>query len=345
MAGFDNPNRGCKVPGAHLAVGSWARDIYQQVFAEQEQARQRALLTDQILLGSIRASLWQGVEEGPLCGCYKKSNQQADMKCAACHGVGKVPGYHKFGYETLWMSGMDSDITLTNVQLTKNFKSSKVELVSGALTGTIESGDKSFNRTAIGASWAVDAQSFHRDPDEETVVTFEYSLNSGNTWVDIDDLSTVNPVSGSIRFRATLTRPGASVLSPYFKMLKARYARIDVDKQQEDGSYRLGPWILIMREPPTTGYKKQEYGDIPVEDGLEFWTAGLGLFDPDIETGSNAELIKGPEVFIEVLDGARSGNRYVTTSWKNSDPFGYILVSQTFKIRIVTPVEPLQLAW
>ena len=51
--GDSGPNKGCKVPGSHMAVGYWGRDIYQQVFAEQEQARQRALLTDQIFLGGM----------------------------------------------------------------------------------------------------------------------------------------------------------------------------------------------------------------------------------------------------------------------------------------------------
>lgn len=343
VCGDSGPNRGCKVPGAHMAVGYWGRSIHQQVFAEQEQARQRALLTDQIFLGGIRAELWQAVTTGPVCGCYKLSNQQADRKCSACHGVGKVPGYTKFGYKDLWMSGVDSDITLTGVQLTKNFKSAKITLVDGALTGVIESGDKPFNRTVVGSFWDVDFQVFNRE--DTTSVVIEYSLDSGSTWTDVCALAGQNPVSGTIRFRATLTRPDANTLSPFFEMLRVRYQTIEFSNYRSDENYRFGPWILIMREPPSTRYNKQEYGDVPLENGLEVWTAGLATFDPSIEPGSDAELVKGPEVFIEILDGARKGNRYLTTQWKNSDPFAYILISQTFQVRIIDEVEPLQLVW
>ncbi len=335
---------GCKVKGDHLAVGYWGRDIHARIFAGQEHARQRALLTDQILAGSIRADLWLGLEDGPRCGCYKESNRQSDRKCSACHGVGVVPGYRKFGYETLWLSGVDTSAVLTNVQLTKAFRSAKMELVSGALTGTLESADMPFARSVFGSKWEVDIQSFELEPAESSVVA-EYSLNSGTTWDLLSNLETVNPLDGTIRFRVTLTRISVDALSPMFEILRARYARIALTRKQPSGEHRMGPWILVMREPPTTGYQKQEYGDIPIEDGLEFWTAGLSLFDPSIELGTAAELIEGPSVLIDILDGARAGNRYVATSWKNSDPFGYMIVSQTFKIRIADDVGPYSLVW
>jgi len=342
--GVCGPKRpGCMDLG-HMAVGYWGRDIHSHVFGEQQLSKERALLIEQILAGSIRADLWQGVEDGVKCGCYKESNQQPDRKCSACHGVGKVPGFFKFGYETLWMTGMDVDATLTNLRLSKNFKSAKLELVDDALSGTIESADKPFIRDVLGSTWEADYWSLVREDGVSDVVV-EFSLDSGGSWSPICDLLTVNPSSGNIRFRATLTRDTANVLSPFFEVVRARYATIALSREDVGGSYRMGPWILIMREPPTTGYKKQEYGDIPLEDGLEFWTAGLSLFDPTITVGSEEEMIKGPNVLIEVLDGARAGNRYVTTTWKNSDPFGYIITSQTFKIRIADPVEPMSLVW
>lgn len=335
---------GCHGVG-QLAVGYWAPDIYKHINGMQEQARQRALLTEQILAGSIRANFWQGATDGPKCGCYKESNQMADRKCSACHGVGVVPGYLKFGYNTLWMGTTDTDITLTSVRLSSGFKSAKIELVAGALTGTIESGDKVFERTAVGSSWEVDFQAFTRDPTYTTSVVIEYSLDSGTTWSEICNLVSANPASGTIRFRATLTRSDAVALSPFFEIVRARYAAIDLSREGVTGEYRMGPWILVMREPPSTGYKKQEYGDIPFENGMEYWTAGLGLFDPRITLGSLQELIKGEYTFIEILDGARVGSRYVATEWKNSDPFAYIIVSQTFKIRVIDTVEPLSLVW
>jgi len=343
VCGQDTATKGCKVPGAHMAVGYWGRDIHAQIFANQEHARQRALLTEQILAGSIRAALWRGVTEGPQCACYKESNQQADRKCGACHGVGIVPGYVKFGYETFWLSGSDPDATLTDVHLTQGWKSSKVILADGAVTGVIESVDMSFNRDAFGSAWSAQALYFLPEESESSVVV-EYSLDGGDTWASLDTLCSVNPTSGTIRFRATLNRDSVDVISPQFEIIRARFARLPLSHPSA-GQYRMGPWILIMREPPKTRARKYEYGDIPVEDGLSFWTAGLAFFDPTIEMGSQDELLKGPLAFIEVLDGARIGSRYVTTSWQNSDPFGYILVSQTFEIRIADPAGPFHLVW
>lgn len=341
--GEDTAERGCKVPGAHMAVGYWGRDIHAQIFAEQEQARQRALLTEQIIAGSIRAALWTGVTEGPRCACYKESNQQADRKCGACHGVGIVPGYVKFGYETFWLSGSDPDASLTGVMLSTAWKSAKVVLEPGATSGVIESVDMPFTRDAYGSAWSAEALYFLPEETESSVVV-EYSLDGGDTWAPIETLCAVNPVSGTIRFRATLTRTSEDVISPQFEIVRARFARLPLANLSA-GQYRMGPWILIMREPPKTRHRKYEYGDIPVEDGLSFWTAGLAFFDPSIAPGSDEELLKGPLVFIEVLDGARRGSRYVTTSWQNSDPFGYILVSQTFEIRIADPAGPFHLVW
>lgn len=343
VCGQDPATKGCKVPGAHMAVGYWGRDIHAHIFANQEQARQRALLTEQILAGSIRAALWRGVTEGPQCACYKESNQQADRKCGACHGVGLVPGYVKFGYETFWLSGSDPDASLTGVTLTEGWKSAKVVLEAGETTGVIESVDMPFTRDAFGSAWSAESLYFLPEEEESSVVV-EYSLDGGDTWAPIETLCAVNPTGNMIRFRATLNRDTAAVITPQFEIIRARFSRIPLSMPSA-GQYRMGPWILIMREPPKTRHRKYEYGDIPVEDGLSFWTAGLAFFDPEIEAGSEEELLKGPLTFIEVLDGARTGTRYVTTSWQNSDPFGYILVSQTFEIRIADPAGPFSLVY
>jgi|GEM_PF-4784456 len=340
--GFKSPDIGCKVPGNHMAVGYWGGDGYAKVFADQQLAKERALLTDQILMGSIRAAFWQGAVSGTRCACYKESNQQADRKCGACHGVSYVPGYLKFGYNTLWMTGFDPDVTLKGVKKSE-FRSAKMVLEDGKIVGTIESGDKPFSRTVLGSAWEAQAKFFLLD-EPMTSVTVEYSLDSGETWRDIADLTTANPASGVIRFKATLRRDEPEALSPYFEIVRARYATIPLTRP-EGNFYRMGPWLLVMRGPPQTRQRKYEYGDIPMEEGLSFWTAGLAFFDPSIAYGSQQELIKGPDTFIEIMDGARIGNRYLSVQWQNSDPFGFILVSQTFQIRIVDPVGPLSLVW
>jgi len=344
---------GCEGLG-HMATGSWSRDIFKHVKAEQEHASQRALLIEQILAGGIRSDMWMGVKSGNECACYKQSNKQSDAKCGSCYGERYVPGYLKFGYDTVWMSATDSDVTLTGVEITKTFKSAKVVLTSTSTSGTIESGDKSFSRTAFGSTWESQALSFVRIEGQSNVVV-EYSLDSGIIWDDIDNLATVNPSSGNIRFKATLTRDTTSIITPAFEIVRARYARIDLssgdalggaDSEKSDcGEYRFGPWVLLMRSIPISRNTKGEHADLPVQDNLKVWTAGFSLFDPTIEIGSEDEYVKDNKVLFEIKDGVQTGSRYKVTSWSPSDPFAYVIVQQTMDIRYVDPVGPFSLVW
>lgn len=336
---------GCKGLGGS-AVGYWGRSVFRRIKAEQIYQKERALLEDMIAGAGIRVALWQGVESGVKCSCYKESNRQADRKCKSCHGVinGYIPGYLKFGYNTLWMSANDSDVTLTNVEITTTFKSAKAGLVSGALSGTIESPDKAFSRTAIGSEWESNAVSFIRI-EGQSGVTVEYSTDSGSTWSDIAQLATENPASGVVRFRATLTRTSADVLTPFFEIVRARYGTIDLRAPRGDGTCTWGPWIRVMNGKPFKGYVKSNYGDYPTIDAMNFWITGLSMFDPSIEKNTSAELLNGPNVIFEILDGALQGERFLMQNWQHSDPGGYQTVSQTFKLRREDPVGPFSLVW
>lgn len=337
--------KGCKHGLGHTATGSWAREPYQRIFAEQEHSRQRALLQDQLSMGGLRAYLWTSIDTGDICSCYKRSTNQADRKCSSCHGIidGYIPGYMKFGYNTLWMAGGDSTVTLTNTEITTLWKSSKVQLTETATSGTIESVDFVFTRSAIGSVWEYNVDAFVRDAANSNVVV-EWSDDSGSTWYPIANLVTVNPSSGTIRFKATLTRTSTSVLSPLFEIIRARYATIDLTGETLEGSYRGGPWILVLRQPPFVTPEKSEYGDRPLEGSIPLWTAGLGFFDPSITVGSEAELIRKQGTLIEMIDGTLAGNRYVTESVQLSDPFGEFTV-QNFKVRRADPVEPYAEIW
>lgn len=342
MAGCgDDSKKGCDGYG-RLVVGYWGRDVHRQLFADQQAAKERGLLAEQVNTGGIRAAMWYYVSEGEKCTCYKESYRQADRKCSSCHGTGFVPGYLKFGYQTEWMASADDDLVFTNTRITREIKTAKIELLPGQTTGTVESGDKAFVRSAVGSEWEYDVQSFVRTPGFSDVAV-EFSLDSGGSWADIATLPTVNPSSGVIRFRATLTRDDADVLSPLFEIVRARYATIDLQDSFQ-GVYRRGPWILVMRSVPVRRFGKSEYGDMPFQE-MNMWTTGLSAFDPSIEVGSREELVEGPNVLMEILDGVLAGSRYITTSWQNSDPFAEIVTTQTFQARIEDPVGPYSLVW
>jgi len=334
---------GCKGLG-NMSPGYWGRSIYQHIFELQKYEKNRALLLDKVIGSGLRTELWIGVDSGEQCSCYSEHHKAADRKCSSCHGVGLVPGYTKFGYETLWMSATDSDVTLTDVEVTNTFKSSKVQLTSTATTGTIESGDKSFSRTVFGSEWEYDVSSFIRIAGDSSI-TVEYSVDSGSTWEDIADLPTANPSSGTIRFKATLTRTSTSILSPLFEIIRARFSTIALN-DQVDGKYVYGPWIYVTNSKPRQNYIKSEYGDLP-NYTMNFWTVGLSSFDSvNYTENTQDELLEGPSVAFRFLDGALAGDRkYVMTDWQMSDPSGYQITIQTFTLRVADEVGYYSLIW
>ena len=336
---------GCKGLGGS-AVGYWGRDINKRICCDNTTGKELTNLRDEVNLAGINAAIWIGVTEGNTCGCYKKTYRSADRKCRSCHGVvdGLVPGYLKWGYKTVWMSPVDDGVTLTNVKITTDFHSAKAELENDALEGSIESSDIPFSRTAFGSYWEFDVAEYNRN-DTYSSVTTEYSLNSGSTWNSMDQLPTDNPVNGSIRFRSILTRDSESVLSPLFEIVRARYAEIPLSGQQPDGSYDFGPWIKVVKTVPETTIVKSEYGDYPLVNGLSFWTVGLSAFDSRIDVGSEQEKLEGPNVVVEFLEGTFANDRFAMLNWALSDPRGFTVMTQTFKVRAEDSVGPLSLVW
>ncbi len=327
---------GCKGLGS-TAVGYWGRDIYIRNQTEQSQARMRALLQDQLQLGGLRCALWTGVTTGDQCSCYNETVKQADRKCGSCYGTGFAPGYEKFGYQTFWMTGFDTGVTLHNVKITDTFKSAKVVLEDSATSGYIESTAVSFTRT-FASVWEYNLISFLRDSVHSSVTAY-YSISSG-PWTAISSLASEVGLTGTIKFRVELTRTSTSILTPYFEIVRARYATLEVDD-----TGRWGPWILALTNRPFRKKTKSDWGDVPQQESTEFWTAGLAMFDSSITIGSTDELVTGPNVFIEILDGVLVGNRYVTSSWQTSDPLGYVVITQNFKTMFADPVGPYSLIW
>jgi hypothetical protein len=342
-----NRGDGCSGLGGN-AVGSWAREPLLRVIEDQTPQKEAVLLRDQLRTGGLRAELWLGVsasETNMQCACYKQSFQQADRKCSSCHGVGYVPGYLKWGYNTYWMSATDPGITFVNTEVTRTFKSAKVQLTGSALTGTVESSDFIFNRTAVGSVWEYDNQVFIRDSENSSTIG-EYSLDSGATWFDLSLLSGSNPASGMIRFRVTLNRSTSAIRSPLWEITRARFSRIPLGTfiNPYTGSPRNGPWILVMSGYPDQQYVKSEHGDLP-QGGTSFWTSGMSMFDPEVVVGSEEELIHGPNIVVKFLDGVLAGRRYRPTSWKQTDPFGFKVTVQDFQVRESSSVESYAYVW
>jgi hypothetical protein len=347
----------CRPGNAGLAVGAWTNP-WNRIQQDQTPQKMRALLWSQLLGGGLRARLWLAVHHptdgentalpGTLkCSCVKESGQHADRHCSSCHGVGFAPGYRLFGYETLWVASISPGLILTNVVLDKKIKPYRHVLADGALSGTLETPDLFFTRPVdAGGAWEARSDGIVRDGTQSALSTF-FSTDGGATWALLSTLPTANPPSGRIRFRVQFTRSSASVLTPAWEILRARFPTVAAGP-------RLGPWILVLRNiTPQTPV--QDPRGVVFEAQHKFWTAPLGMFDPCAASEQAApgqpldpkNLIRDP-AFLQFLDGAAAAltppQRWALTNNAWSDPLGY-LVRQFFDAREAQPNEALSLVF
>jgi|LSQX01.2.fsa_nt_gb hypothetical protein len=333
---------GCKGFGG-TAVGYWGREVYKRISSDNTINKNRALLEDQVQAGGIRAELWTMAETGPTCGCHKSTYSMSDRMCCTCHGFSIVPGFVKWGYENYWLSPFDENVTLVNVELTKDFKSSKCTLMTDSVEGYLESVDFPVNKIAFGSKWEYNSSELVRI-DKYSSVTCEYSTDSGITWINIEDLENNDPTDGVIRFRVTLRRDILEVLSPYFSILRVRYGDIPLGEFRGEDPHR-GPFIKVMTPVPTADFIKTESGNRSIVNNMTSWTLGLSSFDKRIESGSRDELLKGPYITLKFLDGTYKDELFNITSWSNSDPTGQIISTQTMNLRLVDEGDPYRLIW
>jgi hypothetical protein len=347
---------GCnKVPGAHGAVGYWGRSMYCRIQQEQTIPKIRALLQDQLLGGGLRVELWTSVHDvrdgevaapGTLkCTCVKASGKHADRRCLSCHGINYIPGYIKFGYETLWASSVTPGLTLTDVQLNTTLKPNRLELTQLATTGTIETTDLFFTRIYPNMLWEAKNSYVVKDSTTASVESF-FSTDSGGTWHPLADLPSVNPTTGRIRFRIVLNRNTTSDPSPAWEILRARFPTIP-------SQGRMGPWLLILKTVSPDKNIQDPRGVVIDSANNSFWTAPLSFFDCGIITQTNVgatldegDMIRDP-AFVQFMDGANNGEhpeRWTLTNFAYSDPIGY-LVRQFFQARLAQQEEFTWLVW
>lgn len=344
-----------KVPGAPSAVGYWGRDMRCRISQEQTLPKMRALLQDQLLGGGIKAELWLSVHDvrdgdvaspGTLkCSCVKASGQHADRRCLSCHGINFVPGYRKFGYETLWVASISPNLTLSNVQINTVLKPNRIELTPSALVGEIETADAFFTRLYPDLDWDARCDFVVKDATNSSVMSL-FSTDGGVSWHTLSDLATVNPLTGRIRFRIVLQRTSTGVASPAWEILRARFPTIPVDG-------RKGPWILVLKSV-SPDKQIQDLRGVQIDSGNNaFWTAPLSFFDCTITPQSNVDtpldendMIRDP-AFIAFIEGVRDTKhqqRWALTNYTFSDPTGY-LVRQFFQARLTQQEEFTWLVW
>jgi hypothetical protein len=334
-------------PQPRVISGYWGHDLRCRVKQEMTLERTRALLQDQLLAGGLRAYLWQSVVDPrnliePLqaptytlrCSCVKKTGESADRRCKSCHGISFIPGYLKFGNETIWFASISPDLALTNVQLNTITKPNRIELVANALSGTIETPDVQFIRTDLAGAWEARCDYVQTDSANSAVLT-EFSTDRGSTWTTMAAIASVNPESGLIRFRITLMRNSLSNATPSWEILRARYTTVPIQG-------RMGPWIMALKSVQQNRNIQDLRGIVLDANPSNFWTAPLSLFDCSIPdqggvggTLDERNLIIDP-AFIQFLDGVPAllhHERWSCTNLTYSDPFAY-LTKQNFQARL-----------
>src|SRR5580700_3278815 len=142
------------MPQRRVIPAYWGRDLRTRVKEEMTLEKTRALLQDQLGGGGLRAYMWQSVFDprnaieplptppGTLrCSCVKATGQAADRRCLSCHGITFIPGYQKFGYESIWFASISPSLILNGLVLDTVLKPNRLQLVATALTGTVETPD------------------------------------------------------------------------------------------------------------------------------------------------------------------------------------------------------------
>lgn len=266
----------------------------------------------------------------PFCSCFKQTSKQPDNFCRSCYGLGIIPGYTKFGYAEFTFAATDPTNTLTNTSLFTEFTPFRLQITAGFLTGTVLSPVYAVAVAVDPASNAFQfqADTYLRQPAGTSAVV-EYSVNAG-PWTALTLLSQQAIAAGStLQFRVTLTRSVLADRSPFFEILRARYARLDE------------PWIRVLKSMPNRPRSRESMGLVESDGSVRFWTVPLLVFDdtfpqdPDVVAPPHMNIIQ-PKAFLEFKEGAYVGKRYDLTNFSYSDPKG-VFISQSFACRLLQP--------
>jgi hypothetical protein len=249
-----------------------------------------------------------------VCSCFKDTSKQPDIPCQSCYGTGAIPGFFKFGTRNYWSASIDAGWTLSNIILDQTNRPFRFMLTNGSTSGTAISPNLSISVVGKLGSWESKSDGFTRDMGVNSTIVAEASKDNGSTWFALTDLETQGPTT-QLRFRITMTRTAASVKSPMFEIVRARYATVfDIRNELLEPVIRILPtWLTEAEIRQTHGLKLEATNN-------KFWTLPLAFFDPGIDIQDSASKI-ADDVFIEQRSGGEVGYRYAITEFSYSETF------------------------
>jgi hypothetical protein len=331
-----------KVPGYGLAVGYWGRNVHSHVtLAEQIPQKALALNRDKIFTLGLPFFAYQSTQ--PLypthdphitqCSCWKDTSQQADVACYSCYGERYIPGYFKFGFQTMWWSSVDT-WTMTNTFLDQTITPWRFKLSPNQLSGTIVSLPQVVQQAPQGP-WEAHADYSTRNPpspaQQNATVTVKFSVNGGPLY-DINAISIVNPQPGqSIQWTVTMTRVDCDTPSPLFEIVRARYPSVPMIVSMRPDIPSQGA-ILVLRTWEMEKFSREQAGTRLETQGESYWTLPLNFFDPSLPPDTRYTKF-GPRYFIKKASGFEAGVCYVPTPpFSYSEQF-YLFTRQQFGLR------------
>lgn len=322
-----------KIPGKHHAVGYWGRDMATHVAALQTGERVLALNRDKVFGMGLPFRVWlrvlaaSSIDRGVQCSCWNETAQQSDVPCLSCYGHRFQPGYVRFGHRTIFYSSIHNDLIVNNLQLNKVVTPFRLELVPGATTGTLVTPTYTIVDTSYG-SWQVHLDAYVRDTDHSSA-QLEFTPN-GIDWIAGVPTSAI--VNSTVQFRVTLARASASVKSPLFEILRARFPIIPSPRAREPLPADPGD-ILLLKTWDVERFKREQSGAQTETEGERYWTLPLNFFDERIDRESQ-DAVLGSDHFIEEKSGPEAGTRYVATKHAFSRNYK-LFTRQDFNLRRV----------
>lgn len=339
-----------KLRGFRNAVGTWSNP-WRRIEADQTAAKIRVWEQDKLIARGKAAALWQPVSSltpgAVACTCVKNTTDSAQRQCDSCYGSKFVPGYLKFGHQTIFFSSAEyTGFTLSSVAISTATKPNLLQLTAGATTGTITTAAKPFtNPTVSPGTWEIRMDSFIRATG--STVTAQFSTD-GITYYDINLINGANrPIgTGTIRFRITLTRLAVGDPSPSFEIIRLRRPLLE---NKNAGISRWRPYaagqILILKtwvQDRTSLLEGRGRVDEHLQD--RSWTAPLDFFDTSLARDTFIDVIDdtatGIHPFIEYQsDGVLQNTRYILEQISFNTQLG-LFTHQSFVERKVQADEP-----
>lgn len=259
-----------------------------------------------------------------LCSCVKQTNQSADQECVKCYGTKYVPGFIKWGFNTIFFSAIDPVLALPpSLTIDTTTTQHMIKLAPGYTNGILESRDFSVTNPCSN-EFTMDIKAYVRGK-AGNYLKVEYSIDRGVTWRD-DDMTNLHLSQGTVRFRVTFYRVSINDISPAFEILRVRHPI-----QRE-------PYVKVAYPMGTHKKKRETMGVVDDTSGIEYWTIPLiGSAQVNGVVAYNRPVIS-ERSFIEIKEGTFHGDRMITVQHRRSEHIG-VLTSQWFSARRAQPDE------